>query len=174
MYHREAELATRTKLGEEVSMDSPVDVEEVGLRYLAVAHLVRKVVDDRMVTSGLSLSRAKVLQVLADHGPLRQASLAKRLGFAPRSITQAVDGLERMGLVERRPDPDDQRCKSVLATRKGLAALATSTEAGKGVLRAIFGALGQPGLADLDVLLSAIETAQRALPPDAERRQVSV
>src|SRR5712664_4902991 len=89
---------------------------DLGLRYLSVAYVVRKTVDDQMIASGLSLSRAKVLQVLEREGPLRQASLAKSLRLAPRSITQSIEGLQRSGLVERRPDPDDQRCKLVLLT----------------------------------------------------------
>jgi DNA-binding MarR family transcriptional regulator len=133
---------------------------DVGLRYLSVAYVVRKAVDDQMIASGLSLSRAKVLQVLEREGPLRQASLAKGLRLAPRSITQSIEGLERSGLVERHPDPDDQRCKLVLLTPKGRATLTTGMEAGQGVLRSIFGALGPDRQADLDILLNDIEAAQ--------------
>jgi DNA-binding MarR family transcriptional regulator len=133
---------------------------DLGLRYLSVAYFVRKAVDDQMIASGLSLSRAKVLQVLEREGPLRQASLAKTLRLAPRSITQSIEGLERSGLVERRPDPDDQRCKIVLLTPKGRATLTTGMEAGQVVLRSIFGALGPDGQADLDILLNDIEAAQ--------------
>ena len=133
---------------------------DLGLRYLSVAYVVRKAVDDQMIASGLSLSRAKVLQVLEREGPLRQASLAKSLRLAPRSITQSIEGLERSGLVVRRPDPDDQRCKLVLLTSKGRATLTTGMEAGQGVLRSIFGALGPDRQADLDILLNDIEAAQ--------------
>jgi DNA-binding MarR family transcriptional regulator len=79
------------------------------------------------------------------------ALLAKTLRLAPRSITQSIDGLERSGLVERHPDPDDQRCKLVRLTPKGRAALTTGMEAGQGLLRSIFGALGPDRQADLDV-----------------------
>jgi len=78
---------------------------DLGLRYLSVAYVVRKTVDDQMIASGLSLSCAKVLQVLEREGPLRQTSLAKSLRLAPRSITQSIEGLERSGLVERHPGP---------------------------------------------------------------------
>src|SRR5260370_1293237 len=110
--------------------------------------------------SRLTLSREKVLQVLERDGPLRQASLAKSLRLAPRSITQSIEGLERSGLVERRPDPDDQRCKLVLLTPKGHATLTTGMEAGQRVLRSIFGALEPDRQADLDILLTDIEAAQ--------------
>ncbi len=133
---------------------------DLGLRYLSVAYVVRKTVDDQMIASGLSLSRAKVLEVLEREGPLRQASLAKRLRLAPRSVTQSIEGLERSGLVERRPDPDDQRCKLVLMTPKGRATLTTGMEAGQRVLRSIFGALEADRQTDLDILMTDIEAAQ--------------
>src|SRR5260370_5928917 len=133
---------------------------DLGLRYLAVAYVGRTAVEDQIIASGLWLSRAKVLQVLEREGPLRQASLAKSLRLAPRSITQSIEGLERSGLVERRPDPDDQRCKLVLLTPKGHARLTTGMEPGQGLLRSIFGALGSDRQADLEILLNDIGAAQ--------------
>lgn len=131
----------------------------VGLHYLAVAYRVRKVLDGHMVTSGLSLARAKVLQALEKEGSLRQASLAQELGLAQRSITQAVESLARDGLVERSPDPDDGRAKLVTITAEGAAALAASTEAGEQMLQRIFGALSQKQLAQLDRLLGVVDSA---------------
>jgi DNA-binding MarR family transcriptional regulator len=142
---------------------------DIGLRYLSVAYLVRRTVDDEMVASGLSLSRAKVLQVLDQQGPIRQASLAKSLSFAPRSITQAIDGLERSGHVERRADPGDQRSKLVHLTPAGRAALVSSMEAGEGILRSIFGGLGPAQQADLNILLTEIEAAQSEFATRSQR-----
>jgi DNA-binding MarR family transcriptional regulator len=34
---------------------------------------------------------------------------ADKLGIAARTVTDLVDGLERQGLLERRPDPSDRR-----------------------------------------------------------------
>jgi DNA-binding MarR family transcriptional regulator len=79
--------------------------QRVGSRYLSVAYRVRKVLDEHMIASGLSLARAKVLQVLAENGSLRQTSLAEELGFAQRTVTQAVEALARDGLVKRTPGP---------------------------------------------------------------------
>jgi DNA-binding MarR family transcriptional regulator len=81
------------------------------------------------------------------------------LGLAQRSVTQAVESLARDGLVERRPDPDDGRAKLVTMTDEGAAALAASTDAGEQMLQRIFGSLSQKQLAQLDKLLSAVDTA---------------
>ena len=139
-------------------MDERLKPADLGLRFLSLAHQVRKVVDDRMVAGGLSLARTKVLQVLDRRGALRQSTLAAELGFAARSVTQAVEGLERDGLVQRRPHPDDQRAKLVALTTAGSAALAAGTAAGEHVLQQIFGSLDQKRLANLETLLGAVES----------------
>jgi DNA-binding MarR family transcriptional regulator len=136
--------------------------ERVGLRYLALAYRVRRVLDDGMVASGLSLARTKLLQVLDQQGSLRQMSLAQELGLAQRSVTQAVESLERDGLLERTSDPADGRAKLVTLTPEGAAAVAVSARAGEQLLRRIFGALDRTQLANLDELLTAIEVSTDA------------
>jgi len=136
--------------------------EQVGLRYLSVAYRVRKVLNEQMTTSGLSLARAKVLQVLERNASIRQTSLAQELGFAQRSVTQAVESLERDGLVARESDPTDGRAKLVTLTTEGAAALAASTDAGNQALQKIFGTLDRKQLAQLDELLTGIDEATGA------------
>jgi DNA-binding MarR family transcriptional regulator len=140
-------------------MADDVEPERVGLRYLSVAYRVRKVLDEQMTAGGLSLARTKVLQVLERNTAIRQTSLAQELGFAQRSITQAVEGLERDGLVEREVDPADGRAKLVTLTVRGAAALAAGTDAGDRVLQRIFGTLDRKQLASLDTLLTAVDNA---------------
>ena len=138
------------------------DPAEIGLRYLAVGHYLRRVVDSDMTAGGLSLARTKVLEVLARRSPLQQAELADALGHAPRSVTQSVEALERDGLVERKPSPTDRRSKLVTLTPKGAKSLASGTTAGEDVLREIFGALGDDELTLLDKLLDTIDAAVTA------------
>jgi DNA-binding MarR family transcriptional regulator len=109
--------------------------ERLGLRYLTVAYRVRKVVDKHMITSGLSLARWKMLEILDAKGSIRQKALAQELGFAERSIRQAVESLASDGLVERMPDPAGGRAKRVTLTDEGAAALAAGTKAGAQVLQ---------------------------------------
>jgi DNA-binding MarR family transcriptional regulator len=131
--------------------------ERLGLRYLVLAQQVRKVLDKYMVSSGLSLARWKVLEVLDGTGSIRQTALAQELGFAPRSVTQAVESLASDGLVERKPDPDDGRAKLVALTDEGAAALAAGTKAGEVMLRQIFGTLDRKQLTRLDEILTVID-----------------
>jgi DNA-binding MarR family transcriptional regulator len=140
-------------------LDQRLKAADVGLRYLSVAHRVRKTVDDRMAAQGLSLARTKVLQALDRSGAMHQAALATELGFAARSVTQALEGLERDGLVLRTQHPDDRRAKLVALTAAGTAALVAGTAAGAQTLHQIFGGLDYKRLASLDSLLDAVETS---------------
>ena len=50
----------------------------------------------------------------------RPSELARRVGVSKQAVGQLVDELEAMGVVERRPDPDDGRAKRVAFTDAGL------------------------------------------------------
>ncbi|GAA3709393.1 hypothetical protein GCM10022224_088670 [Nonomuraea antimicrobica] len=131
--------------------------EQVGLALLTTAHNIREEVDRHMISAtGISLSRTKVLQALAAHGTVHQARLADILGQAPRSVTQAVESLERLGLIDRTGNAEDRRRKTVSLTTTGRTALAAAERAGEHVLRQIFGSLAPQQLTDLETLLTLI------------------
>jgi DNA-binding MarR family transcriptional regulator len=52
-----------------------------------------------------------------------QHALAERLGIPPSRMVALVDRLEEMGLLERRPDPDDRRVRRLFLTRAGRSVL---------------------------------------------------
>ena len=54
---------------------------------------------------------------------LHMKDLAAGLVYSASGLTRIVDGLERTGLVERRPDPENRRATLVTLTSAGLAAL---------------------------------------------------
>jgi DNA-binding MarR family transcriptional regulator len=84
--------------------------------------------------SDLRPSHGNVLEPLSYVDGLRLGELAERAGMTAQSMGELVDDLERLGYVERRPDPADRRAKRVHLTRKGrvsrraAAAAATRTE----------------------------------------------
>src|SRR3712207_4666682 len=49
----------------------------------------------------------------------RLTSLAERSGLTKQAVGEAVDDLQRLGYVERVPDPSDGRAKLVRLTEKG-------------------------------------------------------
>jgi DNA-binding MarR family transcriptional regulator len=68
---------------------------------------------------GLSEGRLGVLFRLYRCGPTPLGDLAADLDSTPRNITGLVDHLERDGLVERVPDPDDRRSVHARLTAAG-------------------------------------------------------
>jgi DNA-binding MarR family transcriptional regulator len=133
--------------------------EQVGERYLAVHHRMYRAVNDAMSGCGLSMARTKVLRQLREHGPVRQSALAAGFGLSPHSITDVVDGLERLGLAERRPDATDRRAKLVAITEAGEACLNVANATREHALTQIFGALNDKDLATLLRLLDSLDEA---------------
>ena len=51
----------------------------------------------------------------------RPSELAARLRISKQALNYLLGGLERLGYLERRPDPDDLRSKRVALTERGTA-----------------------------------------------------
>ncbi|MDT8910509.1 MarR family transcriptional regulator [Amycolatopsis sp. PS_44_ISF1] len=67
----------------------------------------------------LTLTQGSVLAELVGGGPSRMSRLARLEGVRMPSMTDVVGRLERLGMVSRRPDPDDGRAVLVEATDEG-------------------------------------------------------
>ncbi len=52
-------------------------------------------------------------------GGTRLTTLAARAGMTKQAMGQLVDECERLGVVERRPDPSDRRARIIAFTRRG-------------------------------------------------------
>jgi DNA-binding MarR family transcriptional regulator len=63
-----------------------------------------------------------VLRYLGEDGA-RPSELAAKAGVSRQAVTKTLDDLERLGLIEREPDPADGRGVVVRYTPRGLAAL---------------------------------------------------
>jgi DNA-binding MarR family transcriptional regulator len=135
--------------------------QQLGERYLAVHHRMFRAVNDGMSGCGLSLARTKVLTRLHEQGPTRQSVLASAFDLSPHSITDIVDALERLGLVERRPDATDRRAKLVAITPAGESCLGVANATRERVLKQIFGALSEEDRATFLRLLGALDGATK-------------
>ena len=66
----------------------------------------------------LSGPRLRVLSMVWKMGGIRMSQLADKLGVRARTVTDLVDALERDGLINRLPDPDDRRATILKLTDK--------------------------------------------------------
>ena len=137
--------------------------DQVGDRYLEVHHRMFRAVNDEMSGCGLSLARTKVLLRLRELGPVRQSVLAADFGLSPHSITDIVDGLERLGMAERLQNPTDRRAKLVAITDACQARLDVANTTRQRLLTDIFGALSEEDLASLLRLLDSLDEAVHRL-----------
>ena len=86
---------------------------------MATARAIRQAYDLRFAELGLNLSEASLLAYVEESGAHTQTRLAERLGIGRAAMGSVIDSLEKRGLVERNPDPDDRRVWLVDLTASG-------------------------------------------------------
>ena len=72
----------------------------------------------------LGFTQLAALYVLADAGTTTIADLADALNRSPSATSRLVDGLARRNLLERRPESEDRRQRTLWLTTQGQALLA--------------------------------------------------
>ena len=97
----------------------------------------------------------------------RLQELATRSQMAPQSVGWHVDELERLGYVERVPDPSDRRAKLIRPTKHGLAFMATTHDALADIEKRWIKALGRDTLTQLRDTLRAIGSLEQDTDSDA-------
>ena len=129
---------------------------ELGRLFLRLHRLM----DRRMAQQGASLARTKLLLFLErEGGNARAADIADFFGHAPRTVTEAIDALERDGLVRRDPDPVDRRVKRVSITDAGRAAAAATEPMRLRLVEQVFGVLDDAEQKQLGLTLSKLSQA---------------
>ena len=135
--------------------------------HSAAIHLLRQLrkEDD---ASGLSAPRLSALSVVVFGGPLTLGQLARAEQVKPPTMTKIVTGLEKDGLVERKPDSHDGRLTRIVATARGQRILIEGrARRVKSLTQAVEG-LSEAELAQLD---RGIKVFQKLI--SATRRQTS-
>jgi DNA-binding MarR family transcriptional regulator len=91
----------------------------------AHAHLLRRLEQDLQVQNQIAIATYDVLLQLAEapESRLRMSELADAVLLSRSGLTRLVDRLQREGLVERQPDPDDARGLFTVLTPAGRRAL---------------------------------------------------
>ncbi|MFF9120043.1 MarR family winged helix-turn-helix transcriptional regulator [Streptomyces massasporeus] len=83
----------------------------------------------------LSLVSYTLLGHLEEVGGCRATDLAAHYALDKSTVSRQVTALERAGLIERRPDPADQRVQVLHLTRAGRHILAQATESRRAAFR---------------------------------------
>ncbi|WP_433334597.1 MarR family winged helix-turn-helix transcriptional regulator [Spirillospora sp. CA-294931] len=72
---------------------------------------------------GLSTPQYATLMIVHDHPGLSNADIARKVSSSRQSANEMLAGLERDGLIERRPHPGDRRTQRIDITEEGRALL---------------------------------------------------
>jgi DNA-binding MarR family transcriptional regulator len=106
----------------------------------------------------------RLLCELHDVGPQRMADLASALDITPRNVTTLVDGLERDGIVHRRPHPTDRRATVIELTESAHGAVDRSIDH-QAAIRCLFETVAP---ADRATLIRLIGELESWMGPEAE------
>lgn len=139
------------------------DIDPLVVAFAELHMQLMRTLDRRMAEHGASLARTKLLLCLQKRGPLRATAIAEFFNQSPRTVTEAIDGLERDGLVERKPDASDRRAKLIQITAKGIDAVARTEPLRRQIIQQTFGTLLPDERENLGAVL---EKLARALPAE--------
>ncbi|MEJ3745963.1 MarR family transcriptional regulator [Actinomycetes bacterium KLBMP 9797] len=87
---------------------------------------MRSVVAEALTAHGLSVAQFASLLLLAEEPGMSVAELARKVSTARQSANEMLGGLERAGLIERRPHPQDRRSQQIFLTPAGEERLAAA------------------------------------------------
>lgn len=100
-------------------MDDETEHESIRHLLMLICKLSRD--RSRVLLSGIGIhcGQGIALRQLWRKDGITQSELAHSLHIAPATVTTALQRMERIGLIERRPDERDQRVSRVFLTGKG-------------------------------------------------------
>lgn len=114
--------------------------DEVLIReWERVFHLLHRQIDKAMTAQGASLARTRLLRYIQQgQGMARAADIADMFRQAPRTVTDALEALERDRLILRVVDEGDRRVKRIAITPEGERAIAATEPLRRAFVHNIF------------------------------------
>jgi DNA-binding MarR family transcriptional regulator len=89
----------------------------LGFKLSIMARAVRQSFDERAKVTGLTRAQWRTLAVVKLAGGATQKRVALLLEVSEMTAGRAIDRLCELGLLERRPDPNDRRANRVMLGR---------------------------------------------------------
>lgn len=89
--------------------------------WLKVSQAITENILKDIESHNLSRENFMILELLYSKGPHPVQKISETFSIPSGSITYVVDKLEKKGLVERQPNPNDRRASNVVITEEGRA-----------------------------------------------------
>lgn len=135
--------------------DYGLNPAEPRLTYLVkrLESAVRQNLDAVLSAQGLTTPQYAALSILGRQPGLSSAQLARRSFVTPQSMQVMVAAFVRGGLVERRPDPENQRILRMSLTDEGRTVLSRSQQAADQIERSMLAGLANARIRDFSETL---------------------
>lgn len=134
-------------------MENKPNCLQVGFLLADTARILRRIIDKRARTIGMSRAQWAVLSRISRNEGLRQVDLAAEMEMEPISVARIIDKLQKAELVERRPDPADRRAYRLHLLPAAAPVLEQVRAIGNGVLQP---ALSHLKPQDIETLLATL------------------
>ncbi len=105
--------------------------KSIGFLVHEVARLFRRRFEDEARIHGVTLPQWRALAEIYRNEGISQVSLAGCIDTDPMTLSGILDRLEKRGLVERYPDPNDSRAKLARLTASGTELVGTARNVGR-------------------------------------------
>lgn len=115
-------------------MDDAPDGWPLGRLLSAAARAVERDWDERLRAIGLPHAALIAIDILIRTGPTGADTLARTARVQPQTMSRTLERMERDGLVERSPHPEDRRRRVVTVTEHGRQAWETARHIERDVL----------------------------------------
>jgi DNA-binding MarR family transcriptional regulator len=154
-----------------VTDTAPLDAEQLALYFalMEVSSLLQYAVEQQLRTDGgLSWVQFQILAGLNDRpdGRQRMTDIADRVVYSRSGLTYQATQLEKAGLINRSPDPSDERSTIVAVTAAGRALVRRVLPGHIAIVReTLLQHINHRDSATLTNVLARIRERMRAAPP---------
>jgi DNA-binding MarR family transcriptional regulator len=131
----------------------PTRENSIGYLIHEVARLMRRRFEDEASVHGFTLPQWRALAEIYRSEAIAQVSLAAALDVDQMTVSGIVSRLEKRGLIDRYPDPNDSRAKLAKLTPAGLALVTNAKNVGRALYE---NALDGLSPADRDAMASKL------------------
>ncbi|MBI5103579.1 MAG: MarR family transcriptional regulator [Solirubrobacterales bacterium] len=152
-------------------MSTPPERLHVGQLLVQLTRRFQTELFERLVAAGLTDARVAHTHVTAyiSADGSRLTELAAQARMTLPAMSELVDDLQRLGIVERRPDPRDRRAKLICLTDAGWEAMRTARAAIAGIEDDYARRVGRERFEEAALTLDALLRALDAPPTDDAR-----
>ncbi|MCT8137163.1 MarR family transcriptional regulator [Anaerobacillus sp. CMMVII] len=93
--------------------------ENIGYHIGVVAHFIQNNYNDKLSDYDLTVSQAKVLYMLVNHGEQLQTELQNRLYIKGSTMNGIIESMLKKQLIDKQDSDNDRRSKVITLTKKG-------------------------------------------------------